>query len=103
MVAVSLAPVWPEGIQKRQKTYTDNISGHGARVRAACAWQLGEEAEIAPLKGEQPIRGEVVYCQKLADEEFFIGLRFDSHIPWSVLQRFNGAVMMSVFGAICYF
>lgn len=103
MVAVSLAPVSPAGIEKRERTYIDNISGHGARVRATYSWQLGEEAEIAPVKGEQPMRGEVVYCQKLAEESFFIGLRFRSHIPWSVLQRFNGMVMIGVFCATRHF
>lgn len=92
MVPVSLGPVSPAGIEKRERTFTDNISGYGARVRASCPWQLGEEAEIAPVRGEEPMRGEVVYCQKLAEETFFIGLRFHSHIPWSVLQRFNGIV-----------
>src|SRR5215472_14605800 len=87
MVAVNLAPVWPESIEKRERTYTDNISTHGARVRATIPCQPGEEMEIAPVKGEEPVRGEVVYCQKLAEEAFFIGLRFDSHIPWSILQR----------------
>lgn len=91
MVAVSLTPISPAGTEKCERTYTDNISGRGVRVRTTHQWQLGEEAEIAPVKGEQPMRGEVVYCQKLADESFFIGLRFQSHVPWSVLQRFNGS------------
>jgi len=103
IVAVTLAPVWPESIEKRERTYTDNISGHGVRVRATFPWQLGDEAEIAPAKGEQPMRGDVVYCQKLANGSFFIGLRFDSHIPWSISQRFNGLLMMGVFCATCHF
>lgn len=103
MVAVSLTPVSPAGIEKRERTYTDNISEHGARVRATCPWQLGQEAEIAPVKGEEPMRGEVVYCQKVAHESFFIGLRFHSHVPWSVMHRFNGMFMMTVFCAACHF
>lgn len=90
MVVVNLASLEPVSPERHERTFTDNISGHGARVRATCPWQLGEEAEIAPVKGEQAMRGEVVYCQKLGDKDFFIGLRLDSHIPWSVLQRFNG-------------
>ncbi|HKD51119.1 MAG TPA: PilZ domain-containing protein [Candidatus Acidoferrum sp.] len=97
MIPVTLEPVWPESTEKRERTYTDNISARGARVRATCTWQPGEEAEIAPLKGEPPMRGEVVYCQKLPHGSFFIGLRFESHIPWSILQRYNNILMVSVF------
>jgi|SRR5215472_3166083 len=87
MVPVTLAPVWPESAEKSERTYTDNLSEHGARIRAACSWQPGDEVEIVPLRGEQPMRGEVVYCQKLPNGTFFIGLRFESYIPWSILQR----------------
>ncbi len=73
-----------------QRTYTDNISPHGARVRSTYAWKLGDRAEITPLSGEPPVCGEVVYCQKL-DERFFVGLKvWESRILWSILQRFDG-------------
>jgi len=94
MIPVNLTPVWPESIEKRERTYTDNISGHGARVRATCSWELGDEAVISPVKGEPPMRGEVAYCEKLPNGTFFIGLRFESHIPWSIVQRFNGVLVL---------
>ena len=90
MVVVNLAAVWQVGAEKRERTYTDNTSAHGARVHSGSAWQLGEEVEIAPVKGEAPVCGEVVYCQKLGKDRFFVGLRFQSHIPWAILHRFNG-------------
>src|SRR5207249_6265477 len=69
--------------------YTDNLSAHGARVRATCAWQLGEHAEITPVSGEATVRGEVVYCQRLDNDRFFVGVKIrESHIPWSILRRF---------------
>jgi hypothetical protein len=33
---------------------------------------MGEQAEIAPLREETAIRGEVVYCQKLGNGHFYI-------------------------------
>ena len=94
VVVVNLAALSPMSAHKNERTYTDNISAHGARVHCVIPWQLGEYAEIVPVKGETPMRGEVVYCQKLATDDFFIGLKFHSHIPWSTLQRFNRMPVM---------
>ena len=92
MVVVNLAPLVPVNAEKHERTCTDNISGHGARVRSTCAWQLGEQAEIAPTSGEPAVHGEVVYCQRLDDDRFFVGLKVrERRIPWSILQRFDGA------------
>jgi len=91
LVAVNLAPLEPVHRERLERTYTDNISPHGARVRSTYAWKLGDRAEIAPLSGEPPVRGEVVYCQKLDNDRFFVGLLVrESRIPWSILQRFDG-------------
>lgn len=91
MVVVWLVPRTDVSADERERTYTDNVSAHGARVRSARAWQPGERAEITPVKGEPPIRGEAVYCQKLDDERYCVGFKFvHERVPWSVLQRFNG-------------
>src|SRR5207249_1547206 len=75
--------------ERHERTYTDNLSAHDARVRATCAWQLGEHAEITPVSGEATVRGEVVYCQRLDNDRFFVGVKIrESHIPWSILRRF---------------
>jgi len=38
-----------------------------------------------------PVRAEVVYCQRLDDKRFFIGLKFPKgKVPWAVLKRFDG-------------
>jgi len=56
-----------EGAKEDEKTYTDNLSAHGVRVKSSRAWHPGEQAEIAQLNEESPLSGEVVYCQKLDD------------------------------------
>lgn len=92
VVVVNLAPLAPVNTDRHERTYTDNISAHGARVRSTYAWHLGEQAEIAPANGETPVRGEVVYCERLDNGRFFVGLKVrESRIPWSILQRFDGA------------
>jgi len=102
VMVVNLAPVWASSAKNRERTFIHNISSHGARVHSATSWQLGDEVEVTPVKGEEPMCGEVVYCRELAKDRFFIGLKFYRHIPWSVLQRFNGAPTIGVICAICH-
>jgi hypothetical protein len=74
-----------------EKTYTDNLSAHGVRVKSTHPWHPGEQAEIAPLGEKSPVRAEVVYCQRLDDKRFFIGLKFPKgKVPWAALKRFDG-------------
>jgi hypothetical protein len=41
-----------------QVTYTDNVSLHSARVVSNCAaWQIGEHADIAPVKKGSSMHG----------------------------------------------
>jgi hypothetical protein len=92
MVAVWVAPQERENAGGRERTYTDNVSGHGVRVLSTHAWQAGEQAEISPVKGEPPVRGKAVYCQKLDNEHYCVGFKIAREpVPWSVLERFNGS------------
>ena len=101
MMEVKLAPVARADSGQPERTITDNISPHGVRVRSTSAWRLGEQAEIIPARGGTPMRGEVVYCQKVENGRFFVGLKFaSSRVPWSVLQRFNGLLLADVFCAM---
>jgi hypothetical protein len=38
------------------------------------------------------MRGEVLYCHRLDNERFYVGIRFPHRrIPWSALQRYDGS------------
>ena len=90
-VAVNLAPLDAVNAEKHERTHTDNISAHGARVRSTYAWQLGKQAEIAPVSGETAVHGTVVYCLRHDHDHFFVGLKVRGRrIPWSILHRFDG-------------
>lgn len=89
-VLVRLALLDRGGAREYEKTYTDNLSAHGVRVKSRRAWLPGGQAEITPLNEKSPIYGKVVYCQKLDDARFFIGLKFPrGRIPWSVFKRLD--------------
>ena len=75
---------------KTEKTYTDNISLHGARVFSRFRWEPGEMVRVTPLHYEC-VCGKVVYCQRLADGRHTIGVNFQNRaISWSILKRFGG-------------
>ena len=101
MMEVNLAPAGRETGERCERTFTDNISPHGIRLQSSCAWKLGEHAEVTPRRGEASMLGQVIYCQRVRSERFFVGLKFsDKHIPWSILQRFNGLAHTDILGAM---
>jgi len=67
-----------------EKTYTENVSLHGARVISQRPWQPGEEAQVTPLKYGTPVRGRVVYCKRTRWIAYFVGLKLPHHpVYWS--------------------
>lgn len=90
-VVVRLATLEHMSSESHERTYTDNISPHGVRVLSTRPWQPGQHAEIIPEKDESPMRGEVVYCHRLDNGRFHVGVKFPrSRISWSILQRYDG-------------
>jgi hypothetical protein len=77
---------------EKEKTYTDNVSPHGARVFSKWFWQPGEQVEVTTLKEESSMYGEVTYCQRLDNDRFCIGLKFqDRPVVWPTLGRYYGS------------
>ena len=91
VVAVRLESFDRQGDKEHEQTYTDNLSPHGTRVMSARSWHTGEQAEITPVNEETHMCGEVVYCQKLDDGHFFVGLKFSQNrVSWRAMQRYDG-------------
>ena len=90
MVAVQLAKGPIGDVGEKERTFTDNVSLRGARVFSSHTWQAGEVVMLASLQ-EGSVCGKVIYCQKLKDDRYAIGLHFpDRPITWSVVQRLLG-------------
>ena len=101
MMEVNLAPLGRANRERCERTFTDNISPHGIRVQSTNAWRMGEQADVTPAKGEAAMLGEVVYCQRVGKDRFFLGLKFrDKHIPWAILQKFNGLTHTDILGVM---
>ncbi len=91
IIVVRLSRVRHLPANEDERTYTDNVSAHGARVYSRYIWQHGEQVNVTPWEEESPMRGEVVYCQRLDRDRFCIGLKFqDRPVTWSALRRYTG-------------
>ena len=67
----------------RERTVTQNISPHGARVVSKRSWRSGEEVLITPLTGEFPQVGRVIYCLPRTGDGFCVGVEFrDRMVKW---------------------
>ena len=88
IVVVRLAPLISASADG-EKTFTDNISPHGARIFSKQAWQPGDAVRVTPLNAGAAW-GEVVYCQKLSADRFGVGVKFtDRPVRWPNLQKYG--------------
>ncbi len=91
-IVVSLTVARDQPANGAEVTYTENVSAHGARVISKRHWQPGEAAQVTSLKDEVAIRGKVVYCQKLPDNRYCVGLNFNgSPVTWSTYRTYSSA------------
>jgi hypothetical protein len=90
IVVVRLGQAESGGTDREERTFTDNISPHGARIFSKRAWQRGEMVRVTPLN-QDAVFGNVVYCQRPPDDRYSIGVKFQGRpVTWSALQRYNG-------------
>lgn len=88
IVPVGLVSAQGVDTEEEEKTFTDNISPHGLRVFSKRPWQAGHALKLSSLH-DGSVCGRVVYCQKLSDDRYALGLHVPDHaIPWPVMQRF---------------
>jgi hypothetical protein len=91
VVIVRLALAERAGSDGEERTYTDNISAHGACIFSRQPWQLGDKVRVTPVNEESTACGKVVYCHRFADDHYGIGVQFrDRPVMWSALRRYDG-------------
>lgn len=95
MMEAKLASAENANAEREEKVHVENISAHGARLYATSPWRLGEQVEITPVVEEPALRGDVIYCQKLGEDRFVVGLRLETGPGlWSVLRKLKGKDLM---------
>jgi hypothetical protein len=90
IVVVNLACLERADTDETEWTFTDNISARGARVFFRRNWQPGEEMTLTPFN-EETASGSVVYCQRIADKRYWIGVMLKDHpTTWRIIRRYDG-------------
>jgi hypothetical protein len=62
--------------QARERTITEDVSAHGARVVTKRYWQRDEVPLLTPLIGEYPKYARVVYCDPQPEGGYCVGIKF---------------------------
>src|SRR6267143_6475941 len=66
-----------------ERTATENVCSLGIRILTRRARDLNERLMISSLVGELRTLAHVVYCQRLPDGRFGVGLRFQGQpVNW---------------------
>ena len=66
-----------------ERTKTENVCSIGVRVLTQRARDLNERLMITSLMGDLRALARVVYCQRLADGHFAVGLQFQGlSVKW---------------------
>jgi len=96
IVVVSLADLGRTNTDGAEWTYTDNISAHGARVFSKYVRQPGDEITLTPFK-EETASGNVIYCQKITSDRYWVGVRLKDHpVTWRAIRRYDGIPMSAM-------
>jgi hypothetical protein len=89
-IVVRLVSAQEQPANGAEMTYTDNVSVHGARVVSTRAWKPGDAAQVTSLKDEITLSGKVVYCHKVQDHRYLIGLNFlGRRVTWSAYNTYS--------------
>ena len=68
----------------RERTVTEDVSPHGARVLTSRYWQPGEVPLLTSLIGEYPQHARIVYCVPQPNGGYCVGINFEgSAFKWS--------------------
>jgi hypothetical protein len=68
-----------------ERTVTEDVSPHGARVLTNRYWQPGEVPLLTPLIGDYPKQARVVYCDPQPKGGYCLGIEFEgASFKWCV-------------------
>jgi hypothetical protein len=81
-VTVEICPE-EEGMPE-ERTLTENVSAHGARVLMNRKWRPGQPVMVMSPNEGVWARGQIVYCEVLAESRFAVGLELSVPLePWA--------------------
>jgi hypothetical protein len=84
-----------------ERTTTENVCSLGMRILTGHARELNERLMITSLKDNMRRLARVVYCQRLADGHFAVGLQFQgSALKWGAESTSHGALLAGLLAGL---
>lgn len=77
-------PIQVESLQDpaiSERTVTENVSPLGVRALLRRSRDLNERVIVKSLTSNEQLSARVVYCQRLSEGGFAVGLEFQSAVP----------------------
>jgi len=72
---------------RKERARTENVSPHGARALVEQVWRPQQHVLLISPKEDLRLRGQIVYCQRLAKSRFAVGLLVSTRAePWARAQ-----------------
>jgi hypothetical protein len=69
---------------RKERARTENVSPHGARALVQQVWRPRQHVFLISPKEGVRARGQIVYCQLLAENRFAVGLELPVRVePWA--------------------
>ena len=91
-LAVPIEVSSPHNPSAAERTTTENVCSLGVRVLSQRAKELNERLMVSSLVGDLRTLARVVYCERLPDGRFGIGLQFQGRsINWPDKQLAGSA------------
>jgi PilZ domain len=74
----------PAETKLNEKTLTENVSAHGARVLLQLKLEPGQRVVVSsPNEGVRSL-ARIVYCQRVSERRFAVGLELSGRVePWA--------------------
>ncbi len=79
-LAVAVEILNPQNPSAAERTTTENVSSLGIRVLTQRARDLNERLMISSLVGDLRTLARVVYCQRVAENRFAVGLELSRKV-----------------------
>ena len=74
----------PEETELNEKTLTENVSAHGARVLMQLKLQPGQRVLVSSPNEGVSSQARIVYCQRVSERSFAVGLELSRRAePWA--------------------
>jgi hypothetical protein len=84
-----------------ERTTTENVCSLGVRLLTDRARELHERLMISSLRGDLRRLARVVYCQRLSDGHFAVGLQFQGNaVKWGGEAPSPGAILAAVLASL---